>query len=160
MLVSIVPWFPAALLMWLMKALGLIVVPAALLTGADMEKLPIWGNREGIPHNLNDGFFNRFYWYAIRNGAFNLNFGAMPEKWTQYGEIDESRPGLQWRWRHAGPFSSFRIAWGKPDKDKGLNEFYIGFKLNDDTDRVKITFFQLRPWWPFALALIAWWILT
>ena len=158
-LISILIWPFAGLIVGIAKFIGLFVVPVALARDWDMAVLPIWGNTVGIPASYNETAFKRWWWYAIRNGAGNLHFGIMPapEQWVQYGDIDESKPGFQWRWRRIDIRSSFRLAWGKPDPQKGKNEFYIGMVLNDDSPYVGMSFFQLRPAWLILIPLLAWW---
>ena len=138
---------PYALVNWLffasiripVMALGLIVVPIALLLKADMESLPIWGNYEGVEEPFKNKLFT---WYAIRNPAHNLFSFDMPQFKT-YGEDELEGEGFQWRYRHSKWFDSFRCTWGDP-RPKGKREFYIGWKLRDD-DVLSFTFFQFRP---------------
>ena len=84
-----------------------------------------------------------FYFWAIRNPVKCM---TLPQPWTgkirQYGAIDESQPGFQWRYRWAGYLDSFRIVWGKPS-NKGKKEFYIGWKIGSPSPN-KFTI-QFRP---------------
>lgn len=156
-ILTILLWLPAAVVMWIAKIIGaVLIVPLSLLLKTDLRDLPIWGNKNGIPPDYDTGFWKRWVWFAVRNGAHNLSFGDMPNDWHQLGNIDETRPGFNVRWRRAGWRSSFRIAWGKPDRQKGKKEFYIGFKLTRSADFVKVTFFQLRPAWilPLIVAVL------
>jgi hypothetical protein len=92
---------------------------------------------------------------AVRNAGHNLFSRPMPEYRTKTNTADETLealPGFQWRYRESldGEYVSFRMTWGKPDKSKGKNEFYIGWVMNE-TEYMRLSFFQLRPAW---LALI------
>ena len=106
-----------------------------------------------IPHIQVDGnernisgwsIWQRYWWFAIRNPVTGLGkIFAVPIRWEEYGGIDESKPGYQWRYRHTTWADSFRIAWGRPRLNKGKKEFYIGWKIGS-TSPYKFTV-QLRP---------------
>ena len=84
-----------------------------------------------------------FYYWAIRNPVKCMVLDRVPAyKIREYGGIDESQPGFQWRYRWAGYLDSFRIVWGEPSS-KGKKEFYIGWKIGSPSPN-KFTI-QFRP---------------
>jgi len=130
-------------IMLVLDILGLIVVPLALWFKMDMKTLPIWGNSDGIESWYTG---SKFWWYAIRNPANNVRLLVKrPDQYTTLGETDlESRDGLQWTYRYSGWLDCFRVTWGKQRPHKGKREFYIGWKLgNDSVEGIAFTV-QLR----------------
>ncbi len=116
----------------ILTPLGWIAVPIALVCGADMEALPIWGNYEGIPKSYDTGFWKRNTWYAWRNPCHNSEkLLSQPKKFSNYGATDsmDAIAGFQWRYRHSWLFDALRLSWGEPRPHKGKREFYIGFPI-------------------------------
>lgn len=93
---------------------------------------------------------------AFRNGVHNMYTRPMPVFHTWGNTEDETLEklkGFQWRRRESvdGKYVSFRMTWGKPS-NKGKNEFYIGWTMNEK-DYMRLTFFQLRPAWLILIPL-------
>ena len=142
----IVQWTLSAILkLVLLPISGLAVVLSVMGDGwkrtpklfkwaADGEMTPArWYSRWGVA-----------YYWAIRNPVKCMVLPKVPlYKLREYGEIDESKPGFQWRYRWAGYLDSFRIVWGEPHPHKGKKEFYIGWKIGSPSPN-KFTI-QFRP---------------
>ena len=143
---------PFAILGWLaMIPLGivdaLVGIPAVLfsIAGDGWKRTPWlwkpWANAIETPPE----YYSRwgvFWYWAIRNPGIRKGL-KQPETFNQVGDIDESKPGFQWRWRNTRWLDSFRVAWGQPDKKKGKKEFYIGWRIGS-TGPFNFTL-QLRP---------------
>ena len=106
-------------------------------------------------------------WYniAFRNGAHNLFNRPDVEHLTFPEDIEdptlEKLDGFQWRYRRSkdGKYVSFRMTWGKPRPKKGKREFYIGWTMGSSNlkkePRMRLTFFQLRPFWYLLIPIAA-----
>ena len=81
------------------------------------------------------------YYWAIRNPVKVMEINH-PKDYKQSGDIDESLPGFQWRYRNTRFLDSFRAVWGEPSI-KGKKEFYVGWKIGSPSP-CKFTL-QLRP---------------
>ena len=117
------------------KVAAKFAAPLAVLF-VDRREHPVWGVRDATDLS---------WWNTgIRNGAHNMFNRPMPE-FTSVGEIDESVPGVQTRWRKSvdGQYVSYRRVWGKVRPKKGKHEFYIGWTMNEKA-YMRLTFFQLR----------------
>ncbi len=152
----IVQWSLLAILRGVVVFLGWFIVPAMLKWG-DRDTFPIWGNFEGgpPPSTGDGGFWNQYVWYAWRNpahNAFNLD-RPYCDTWplTLEDPTLEKLSGFQWRYMQSKWLDSFRMTWGEPS-NKGKQEFYIGWKMND-SKVASFTFFQLRMKWQSWLLL-------
>lgn len=153
---DILPWIKVIALgiaKWPFKILAPLAYPFI-----DKNKNPIWGVKDATDLS--------FYNIAIRNAAHNMITKDMPEFDTWGNTEDETLEkleGFQWRYRRSknGKYVSFRMTWGKPDGSKGKDEFYAGWTMNE-TDYMRVTFFQIRPaWWllvPVIIGLIIYWV--
>lgn len=149
---------------WVASAIckALLLVPSALgvlcsVAGDGWKRTPrMWkwaADAEATPKVYESRFLwwtlkftnNRigvWWFWAIRNPVKCMVIDQ-PPSYFQAGDIDESKPGLQFRWRRYKGLASFRVAWGEPMLVEGKKEFYIGWKLGS-TSPCKFTV-QLRP---------------
>lgn len=84
---------------------------------------------------------------AFRNGAHNFLSRPNADFYLAGGqEIDESKPGYQWRYRRTvdGEYRSIRLVWGNPDPKSGKKEFYFGWVPNKKSGYMRPSI-QLRP---------------
>lgn len=124
------------------KVAAPFVVP--FLSKADRKDHPTWGVRDATDL----GWWN----IGVRNSLHNFNnrpyknYTSSGNKLAQQDWTLEKLEGFQWRRSIADDNSmvSFRMTWGKPRKDKGKREFYIGWKMDSGLRYVGLTFFQLR----------------
>ena len=126
--------------------LGLCKWPAKLLAPVavffvDRNFHSIWG--------VQDATDLSWYNIAIRNGAHNMTVRPQVGYNTKTNTDDETLEkleGFQWRQRKSldGKYVSFRMTWGKPRKDDGKREFYVGWTMNQNP-YMRLTFFQFRP---------------
>lgn len=143
---------PLALPIWALSAVLklALLLPSALgvafsVAGDGWKRTPwLWrwcADAEAVPGAYKSRW-GVFYFWAIRNPVKVL---ALPPvtMYSQWGDIDESLPGTQLRWRSSGWLDSFRIVWGEPRAHEGKREFYIGWKLGSPSPN-KFTI-QLRP---------------
>lgn len=124
------------------KVLAKIAAPIAVLF-VDRQEHSIWGIRDATDL----GYWN----CAFRNSAHNMFTRPMPAYTSKGNTKDdtlENLDGFQWRLRKSqdGEYVSFRMTWGKI-KPKGKNEFYVGWVMNEVSDYMRLSFFQLRPAW-------------
>lgn len=131
------------------KLLAKISAPVAVLF-VDRVEHPIWG----IQDTQDTSYWN----CAFRNSAHNMFTRPMPVYYTFSNTKDwtlEKRKGFQWRRRVSvdGEYVSFRMTWGKI-KPKGKNEFYVGWVMNEVSDYMRLSFFQLRPAWIILIPII------
>ena len=151
------PWvrFPYAIIQWAfwsaikfpLAAIGLVAV-ALSLAGDGRNSTPrmwrIWAQIDYGSKEAEWSIWYKYYWYAIRNPVGGLsNILRHPTQYETYGDIDESQPGFQWRYRHTTWADSLRLVWGKPNPKKGKKEVYIGWKIGS-TSPYKFTV-QFRP---------------
>jgi hypothetical protein len=140
----------------LLMLIGLIVVPLALLFKADMQNLPLYGNREeACPlwwvrmAKKKGGFiakFYRFWWFAIRNPVNNFRYlfddreAYVSGNWHM--EVMEAYEMMMasrirtYRWAYNGAFAGYRCVWLEPPYVLGIpmaemyyGEFWIGWKV-------------------------------
>ncbi len=132
-----------------LKIAALFVVP--FLNDEQRVKHPIWGCNDATDLSWNN--------IAFRNGVHNLYELKTPQ-WITVSTNTPEDPtlekveGFQYRYRKSDneEFVSFRMTWGKPDRSKGKNEFYVGWTMNEKPT-MRLTFFQLRPIWHAPVAI-------
>ena len=164
---ALLQWFVSGLAFLILIVIGFFVVAIALKRGADMAKLPVWGNREHPEppdwFRLKNRPFPNWWWFAIRNPVNNLRYYVSepkPERLREYfGTVQEidigiadpmEQPGWRWRYRYSIFLDSFRCTWGPARGVEGKREFYIGWKIGSSTPGVGFAF-SPRPfpiiWW-------------
>lgn len=128
---------------------GLIVVAVALAVKADMTKLWLWGN----PNGLEWWKGSPYWWYAIRNPVNKLRLWFNEPEFVTLGDADpDASDGFHWRYRYGGLMDGLRVTWGK----RGENEIYIGWKLNGDSVEGTAFTTQVRPLWLILIPLLIW----
>jgi len=127
--------------------LGMVIVPFALLFGANMMTFPIYGNREeGYPEWFDDyvqkywykKIFPRWWWFCIRNAANNLRFlfdDSKPfktvgwqEEVMEAGTLISAGVKSASRWRYRGLMAGYRRIWLNKDGET-YGELWVGWKV-------------------------------
>lgn len=142
LLYDIPSWIILALIKLGLAIIGLVAVALSLVGGGVRQTPKMWRLWADVYGTKFAGDFKAAWWeFAIRNPVRGMKV-KHPTEWEQIGDIDESKPGLQWRYRYSGLLASFRVAWGEPRQSEGKREFYIGWKIGS-TSPCKFTA-QLR----------------
>ena len=139
----LISWPILAALKVSMVLVGLFAV-AASVAGDGYKRTPKmwrpWADAQNTPKQYQSRW-GVYYFWAIRNPVKWFEV-SQPEGYSQFGGIDESKPGLQWRYRYSKYLDSFRVVWGEP-RDKGKRELYLGWKIGSHSP-CKFTV-QVRP---------------
>lgn len=141
----VLSWIPFLLIKLVLALLGLVVVPIALWRKADMTKLPVWGNREGV---LSFWKGSDFWWYAIRNPVNNLRFCFQdPEEfysetnWSmdsmEAAEMQEAGQAMAYYWRWSGWKSCYRRVW--LNDNLHYSEIWFGWKIGSSVPGLGFT---------------------